>query len=88
MFPLPETEESAIEFIKFLRKRGVKIYWHSGIKRLVINPRKHIEGLGLIQGFGPSVAKHLTEILKIKTKGDWERIREKVEIKGRDVINT
>jgi len=72
-----KSPEDATKFIKSLRKLGVKVYFHSGIKRLVINPRKRVKGLGLAGGFGPSIAVELTKVLGIQSKEEWRKFREK-----------
>jgi len=78
--------KDAIKFIKKLKICGVKVYWNNDIKRLVINPRKRLPCFKIgdpkrrIGGFGPSIARRLTEVLSIKSKDDWMGIKKIYDI--------
>jgi len=70
-----DTEQQCVTFLKNIKAEGGRVYYHTEAKRLVINPRrKSYEFIAGLQT-SPSIARTVTEKLRIENKEDWLRVK-------------
>lgn len=72
------TKDDIIYLLKRLKSQGAIVYYSSSLKQIIINPKGPYKVFGIDIRFGPGIAKHLTSMLKIQKKEDFEKVKEKI----------